>query len=162
MTPSRVVATWFGAGLVPVAPGTVGTLATVPLYLALWLGGAPWWALPLTVFAVAALGVLVAGRTARELGTKDPGQVVIDESAGYLLACCGGAAGWPTALMAFVLFRLFDITKPWPVRQLERLPGGWGIMMDDIAAGAMAGALIWHTVSTGYGMSSLRRIGLLA
>ena len=60
--------------------------------------------------------------------------MVVDESAGYLWACCGAAAGWPALLAAFLLFRFFDILKPWPVSALERLPGGWGIVMDDVAA----------------------------
>ena len=137
---ARVLATWFGSGLAPRAPGTVGTLATVPLAAALVFAPWPW--LPATALLVTAAGVWAAGRHAEAAGSKDPQEVVIDESAGYLWACCGAVAGWPTLLAAFVLFRAFDILKPWPVSALERLPGGWGIVMDDVMAGLLAAIVL--------------------
>ena len=140
---ARMVATTLGGvGLAPWAPGTWGTLATVPLAFALW---ATRWPLAMLVGAVVttAVGVMAAGAVARASGTRDPSSVVIDEAAGYLLACSFAPAGWLTAVVAFGLFRLLDITKPGPIKRLERLPGGWGIMADDVAAGLLAGAVTW-------------------
>ena len=151
---ATVLATWFGAGYSPWAPGTAGTLATVPLAAA--LGFAPPWLLPISALALTALGVWASGAHARKGGLKDPREVVIDESAGYLWACCGGPPGWPTLLAAFLLFRLFDILKPWPARALERLPGGWGIVLDDVAAGLMAAAL----VLVGWGLAASHWTGV--
>ena len=116
---ARVLATWFGSGLSPKAPGTVGTLATVPFAVA--LGFAPAWVLPIAALLVTALGVWSAGSLARTKGLKDPQEVVIDESAGYLWACCGGPFGWPTLLAAFVLFRLFE---RWESAQVDQLKSG--------------------------------------
>lgn len=152
---ARLLATWFGAGLSPKAPGTVGTLATLPLAWA--LGFAPPLALPVAALFVTAVGVWAAGACVRESGGKDPQEVVIDEAAGYLLACCGGPAGWPTLLAAFVLFRIFDIAKPWPVSALERLPGGWGVVMDDVAAGLIASLLVF----LGWGLAGSHWTGFL-
>jgi phosphatidylglycerophosphatase A len=87
---------------------------------------------------------------ARESGGHDPGFVVIDEVAGQWIALLGAAANWKTGLLALVLFRLFDITKPFPARQLEGLPEGWGIVFDDVAAGLYAlgvGWLLRHFIS---------------
>ena len=97
-------------------------------------------------------------KTARTLTTPGKGLLVIDESAGYLWACCGGPFGWPTLLAAFVLFRAFDILKPWPVSALEKLPGGWGIVMDDVAAGLLAAALLL----LGWGLSAGHWTGVLS
>lgn len=152
---ARVLATWFGSGLSPKAPGTVGTLATVPFAAA--LGFAPAWLLPIAALVVTGLGVWSASALARAKGLKDPQEVVIDESAGYLWACCGGPFGWQTLLAAFVLFRAFDILKPWPVNALEKLPGGWGIVMDDVGAGLIAGALVF----LGWGLAAAHWTGFL-
>jgi len=136
------IAFGFGSGLAPWAPGTFGTLAAVPLY---------WLLQPLSLAAYLALllvfsgiGVWACGRTARELGSKDPSAIVWDEVVGYLLAMTGSPGGWPWAVAGFVVFRLFDIWKPWPVRVLDqRVTGGLGIILDDLAAGAMAWAVLW-------------------
>jgi phosphatidylglycerophosphatase A len=85
-----------------------------------------------------AVGIPAATIAARESGRHDPGFVVIDEVAGQWIALLGSPADWRHALMALLLFRLFDITKPFPARQLERLPAGWGIVFDDVAAGLYA------------------------
>jgi phosphatidylglycerophosphatase A len=85
-----------------------------------------------------AVGIPAATIVARESGREDPGFVVVDEVAGQWIALIGVRADWEHALVALALFRLFDIWKPWPVRLLERLPGGWGIMLDDVAAGVLA------------------------
>jgi phosphatidylglycerophosphatase A len=139
---SWVLATWFGCGLAPVAPGTVGALGAIPLYLLVARGGRV--ALAGAAAAVTVAGIWAASRVARELGKKDPQLVVVDEVVGMLVTMLPVAVVTPRAIAAgFVLFRLLDITKPWPVRQLERLPGGWGIVLDDVAAGALgAGAMV--------------------
>jgi phosphatidylglycerophosphatase A len=138
---TALVATWFGCGLAPRAPGTVGSLGTLPLHLLLR-------ETPSAVHAAAIALVLGAGtwaaqRYAGERGEKDPQRVVIDEVAGTLLAlgCVRHAPLWVQGL-AFLLFRLFDIWKPGPIRRVERLqPTGVGIMADDVLAGLCAGAL---------------------
>jgi phosphatidylglycerophosphatase A len=135
------IATWFGCGLSPIAPGTVGALGAIPVYWLAVRGG------PAVVAGVAALvtlvGVWAASVVSREIGQKDPQRVVVDEVGGMLVTLLPASAfSWPTVAAGFVLFRLLDIAKPWPIRELEKLPGGWGIVLDDIAAGAVgAGAL---------------------
>jgi phosphatidylglycerophosphatase A len=132
-----VASTWFGTGLSPVAPGTVGTLATLPLVALLW------WAAPGWVHALVALGVSAtavwAARDARRIwGRDDPSQVVIDEAAGMLVASAFLPPSALALVTSFALFRAADILKPWPVSRLERLPGAWGILLDDLAAGVIA------------------------
>jgi phosphatidylglycerophosphatase A len=137
------VGTFLGAGLLKPGPGTYGSIAAMllwfaaahafhptPLALALGTG--------LAALIATLIGIPAATIVARESGREDPGHVVIDEVAGQLIALLFLPADWPHALLGLLLFRLFDILKPPPVRQLERLPGGTGIMMDDVAAGVMA------------------------
>jgi phosphatidylglycerophosphatase A len=90
------------------------------------------------ILASIVLGIPAASIAARESGKHDPGFVVIDEVAGQWITLLWSAADWRHGLIALILFRLFDITKPFPVRRLERLPGGWGIVLDDVAAGLYA------------------------
>jgi phosphatidylglycerophosphatase A len=132
--PAHFIALGFGSGLAPRAPGTFGTLAAIALY---WL-----LALVLPPLAIAFLaiplffvGVWACGVTARDLGAQDPGCIVIDEIAAFLpLAALASASLW-LQLVAFALFRLFDIWKPFPIRELEaRVKGGMGVMIDDVAA----------------------------
>jgi phosphatidylglycerophosphatase A len=131
-----LVATGLGIGQAPVAPGTVGSAAGVVLGWA--LGAMGWPVLAAGCLVVVAAGLWAAGAVARQLGRPDPGPVVIDEIAGQMLTLLGAPAE-PRALVAgFVLFRLFDITKPFPARRVEALPGGSGIMTDDLVAGAYA------------------------
>ncbi len=93
--------------------------------------------------AIFVLGIWACGRTARDLGGQDPGAIVWDEVVGYLAAMTAAPAGWPWVLAGFILFRLFDIWKPWLIRWLDRrITGGLGIMLDDLAAGA----LTWLTL----------------
>jgi phosphatidylglycerophosphatase A len=137
------VATFFGAGLGKPGPGTWGSVAAVLVWAAFgWLAHPTPATLLLAVFAgiilSVGLGVPAATIAARESGRHDPGFVVIDEVAGQWIALLGSPADWRHALIALVLFRLFDITKPFPARQLERLPAGWGIVFDDVAAGLYA------------------------
>ena len=90
------------------------------------------------------LGIWAAGATARDLGKKDPGRVVIDEVLGQWLTAAGILhPTWQSYLLAFALFRIFDIIKPWPIRSLEKLPGGVGIVFDDLLAGVYGGVLMW-------------------
>jgi len=137
------VATFFGAGFGKPGPGTWGSVGAVLLWAAFaWgLHLAPH-ALLLTLFAGIALtlvlGIPASTVVARESGREDPQIVVIDEVAGQWIALLFSPFDWRHALIALVLFRLFDITKPFPVRQLEQLPEGWGIVFDDVAAGLYA------------------------
>jgi phosphatidylglycerophosphatase A len=137
------LATWFGCGYSPLVPGTVGTLGAVPLVLLLWWRGG-WPAHIAAIVVVTAVGVWAADGAERHFGVKDPKPVVIDEVAGMLVATFPlFQLRWPWFLaLSFVLFRAFDILKPWPARSLERLPGGWGIMADDLVAGLYANLLL--------------------
>ena len=135
---ATLIATFFGAGRLKPGPGTWGSLATVLVWIVLsrWLP--PPWVLPvnvaLAVLAIA-VGIPAATRVARSSGVKDPQFVVIDETAGQLITLIGAPLAWKSVLAGFILFRAFDIVKPYPVRRLERLPEGIGIVVDDVAAG---------------------------
>jgi phosphatidylglycerophosphatase A len=131
------IATLFGAGLAPFAPGTVGTLAAVPL---VWFAGRwlPPWGFAAAAAAVAAIAVWSAGAAARRLGGKDPRAIVVDEAAGLFVTLAFVDIGRFTVLAGFLLFRALDVLKPPPARWLERLPGGWGIVLDDLVAGLYA------------------------
>jgi phosphatidylglycerophosphatase A len=146
------VATFFGVGLLKPGPGTWASVVAMLLWGALAvplerhaIAGeegfgfvfAALLTLVATLFATV-IGIPAATRVAQESGREDPGHVVIDEVAGQWLTLTVCRPDWPHALLALALFRLFDITKPWPIRKLEALPGGWGIMLDDLAAGLFA------------------------
>jgi phosphatidylglycerophosphatase A len=143
------ISTWFGCGYSPVAPGTVGSAAAIGI--ALLIEHYAGWK-PISFAALAAIvslpAICAAGETARQAGMKDPQFVVVDEVVGQWLAL-GGAralnpkANWISWLAAFLLFRLFDIWKPFPVRQLESLPGGVGIVADDLMAGLYAALVLF-------------------
>jgi phosphatidylglycerophosphatase A len=137
------VATFFGAGYGKPGPGTWGSVAALLLWAAYaWLAhpapAALLLALAIGIAIALVLGVPAATIVERQSGRTDPGFVVIDEVIGQWIALLGSPADWRHGLIALVLFRLFDITKPFPVRRLERLPGGWGIVFDDVAAGLYA------------------------
>jgi phosphatidylglycerophosphatase A len=136
------IATGGGSGNLPVAPGTWGSLVALPLAAVLAILGGPW-LLSLAILLAFVSGVWASGRYARAIGRGDPGSVVIDEIAGQWLAILPVALDWRYYIVAFVLFRFTDITKPWPCRAAERAPGGVGIMLDDIVAGVYAGVLTW-------------------
>jgi phosphatidylglycerophosphatase A len=130
----RRLASGFGAGFSPVAPGTAGTLVAVPLAWALSL--APLWPRLALVAAALPPAAWICGAAARQDGGKDPGWVVLDEILGFLVATAFVPAGPAVYLAAFLLFRLFDIIKPPPAGGIDRrLAGGWGILLDDVAAG---------------------------
>ena len=141
--PARLLATWFGCGLSPKAPGTVGSIGAVPLHLALaTLGPLPHAA---GIIALTAAGTWAANEVARAEGIEDPQKVVIDEVAGTLIAM-GMVSGssWGIRLLALALFRLLDITKPGPIDTVQRLePPGVGIMADDVLAGLAAGVMAY-------------------
>jgi len=135
--PVHFLAFGFGSGAVPVAPGTFGTLVAVPLY---WLlAGYPLWLyLPVTVLLFA-VGIWLCDVTSRDLGVHDHSGIVWDEIVGYLLTMTALPRTVTWAIAGFVLFRLFDIWKPWPIRWADRrITGGLGIMLDDILAGIYA------------------------
>lgn len=135
--PGHVLACGLGLGLLPAAPGTFGTLLALPLYALLYPLPGPFYAA--VVLALLGLGVWLCGRTATALGATDPGAIVWDEVVGFLITLGLAPIGWVWLILGFGLFRLFDILKPFPLRRLERLPGGWGIMLDDALAGIYAG-----------------------
>ena len=135
------MATFFGIGHLRPGPGTYASAVTVLLWGALAQVIGPRWQLPVAVLlslAVTILGIGPGTQVARESGLKDPGFVVVDEVAGQLIALIGVPVDWKYLLAGFILFRGFDITKPFPLRRLESLPEGTGIMMDDVGAGLYA------------------------
>lgn len=137
------VATFFGAGLGKPGPGTWGSVAAVLLWAAIaWLfHPTPNGLLLVVCIGIAvsiAAGVPAATIAERESGRHDPQFVVVDEVVGQWIALLGSPADLKHGLIALILFRLFDIIKPFPVRSLEKLPGGWGIVFDDVAAGLYA------------------------
>ena len=139
------IATWFGCGRSPWAPGTVGSAAAVAIAVALHrYAGFAAWHFAILAIALAGPAVWAAGAVERESGIHDPGFVVVDEVIGQWIALAG-MARWDVlgVCAAFVLFRLFDIWKPFPVRQLERLPGGAGINADDVMAGIYVALVLW-------------------
>jgi phosphatidylglycerophosphatase A len=137
---AHVLAVWFGCGHVPVAPGTAGTLGAIPLYLVVRPLGLA--AVAATAVAVTLVGIWAGGVVERRLGTKDPQIVCIDEVAGVFITWLAAPATWTGLVVGVVLFRVFDQWKPWPARAAERLGGGAGVMLDDVAAGAWGAALL--------------------
>ncbi len=138
----------FGSGLSPKAPGTMGTLAAIPL----------WWLLaqlPLSTYLVVVLiaavaGILICGRAADRLGVHDHGGIVWDEFVGFWIAMAALPVTWQSLILGFVLFRLFDILKPWPISWLDRrVSGGFGIMIDDVIAGLAAAGVITLLTASG-------------
>jgi phosphatidylglycerophosphatase A len=142
---ASTIATWFGCGWAPKGPGTVGSLGALALVaVAMYLG--PWTGLHCLVLAALWLvpAIWASSRMVETSGSKDPQFVVVDEVVGQWISL-GGAArlNWKSLLAGFVLFRLFDIWKPWPARALEKLPRGYGIVMDDVMAGVYAALVLF-------------------
>jgi len=146
-TRAAVALASFGyVGFAPVAPGTVGSAAAFLLVVPLRWAASTW--LEITAAAVLFLaGVWAARVTETTLGVEDPGPVVVDEVVGMLVSLLWVPWSWTACIAAFLAFRAFDILKPWPTGRLERLPGGWGIMADDVMAGIYANLavqlLVW-------------------
>jgi phosphatidylglycerophosphatase A len=135
------VATFFGAGRLKPGPGTWGSVATVILWAVISSQiplQARTWATSVAAGLVTLVGIPAASIVARATGIKDPQFVVIDEVAGQLVALIAVPLGWKTFLAGLILFRVFDILKPFPIRRLERLPKGTGIVVDDLGAGFYA------------------------
>ncbi|BCO31370.1 phosphatidylglycerophosphatase A [Thiohalobacter sp. COW1] len=157
--PRHLLALGFGSGLAPVAPGTFGTLAGAILYPLIAGLGLPVYLL--VVILAFLLGVWVCGYTARALGVHDHSAVVWDEVVGLWITLAAVAPSWPALLIGFVLFRLFDILKPWPIRWLDRhVQGGLGIMIDDVLAGVFAGLCLWLAAAVGWLPASGNAVGL--
>jgi len=133
-------------GFAPVAPGTVGAAAAIPVFVLLRWAGSPWLEVAVCA-AIVVAGAWSARLTEQALGVEDPGPVVIDEVVGMLVSLLFLPGTWPVILAAFLAFRVFDIVKPWPAGRLEHVPGGWGVMADDVMAGIYANLtiqiLIW-------------------
>ncbi len=142
---SWLIATFFYIGKMYPGPGTWASGVTVLLW---WFAAhliPPGWDLPAAILisvAVTLIGIRPSTVVARESGRKDPGFVVIDEVAGQMIALIGSPLGWKYLIAGFILFRSFDIVKPFPLRRLEKLPEGTGIMMDDVGAGLYALVLL--------------------
>jgi len=139
--PLHLLALGLGSGCLPHAPGTFGTLVAIPLFLLLQ-PLAPWTYAGL-ILLLFVFGIYLCGHTARALGVHDHPGIVWDEIVGYLLTMFVAPPGWLPVVLGFVLFRLFDILKPWPIRAIDRqVHGGLGIMLDDVLAGVFAWACL--------------------
>lgn len=138
----RLLCSWFGAGWLPKAPGTWGSLAALPLaWLLFWVGGST--LLLIAAVIIFGLGWWASARVVAQDGADDPGWVVIDEVVGQFLTLCLTPPSLISYAVGFALFRLFDIRKPWPVDLADRqIKGGFGIMLDDVAAGIYALAFL--------------------
>jgi phosphatidylglycerophosphatase A len=140
-TPSGWIACGFGSGLSPWAPGTMGSLAALLPWLA--LRQLPMWGCLLAIAGIFVLGIWVSNRLTARLSLHDPGCIVIDEFVGQWLALCFAPAGFLWIVAGFVLFRIFDVWKPWPVSWADRnVGGGLGVMLDDVVAGVVAAIVL--------------------
>jgi len=149
---ATLVATFFGIGRLRPGPGSWGSATTVLLWAALCYGLSPGLRTPVAIalaLLITLIGIPAATKVSRASGVKDPQFVVIDEVAGQLIALIAVPLAWKTFLAGFILFRAFDIVKPPPVRQLERLPEGTGIVLDDVAAGIYALAVMQLLLHSG-------------
>ncbi len=135
-----IFAAWGPCGFAPVAPGTVGTLGAIPLYLV--LSRLPPGAYVAFTAAFVVLASFAAERAGRYWGVADASAIVADEVAGYLVTLALVPFSWPSVLAGFVLFRIFDVLKPWPASAFDRVKSGFGVVMDDVAAGVWA----WGTI----------------
>ena len=150
---SWLIATFFGCGRLRPGPGSWASAATVLLWWAISQAAGPRVQVLLVVLLAClatAVGIPVATRVARESGVTDPSFVVIDEVAGQFIALIAAPVQWKTLLAGFILFRAFDIVKPPPLRRLEKIPGGAGIMLDDVGAGLYALAILQAVLYFGW------------
>ena len=135
--PVHFLAFGFGSGLAPFAPGTAGTLAVIPIYLLMQPLNLLQYGVLLGFICI--IGIWICGESSRRLGVHDHSGIVWDEFAGYLITMFAAPFAWQWIIIGFLLFRLFDIWKPWPIRYIDQqLTGGLGIMLDDILAGILA------------------------
>jgi phosphatidylglycerophosphatase A len=142
---ANLISTWFGCGRSPVAPGTVGSAAAIVIAIGIErLANVLPFGFAVLALLLLAPAIWAAGVSARAANLKDPQFVVVDEVIGQWITLAGARTlNWTSYLLAFALFRLFDIWKPIPVRQLERLPGGIGINADDVMAGVYAALVLF-------------------
>lgn len=147
--PMLFLAFGFGSGLAKKAPGTFGTVAAIPLY---WLfAQSNLWVYSVLTVLVSVVGIWICQVAADKLGEHDFGGIVWDEIAGYLITLWLVPFSWAAVFWGFVLFRVFDIVKPWPISWLDRhVQGGLGIMLDDVLAGVFAGLLLWLMAGQGW------------
>jgi phosphatidylglycerophosphatase A len=139
--PIHLLAFGFGSGAAPKAPGTWGTLAAVLIYWPLSQLSPEHYLLMLLVASV--MGIYICGQTARDLGVHDHGSIVWDEFVGFWITMFAAPVGWVWVVVGFVLFRFFDIIKPWPISWIDKkITGGFGIMLDDVIAGVMAAVVL--------------------
>jgi phosphatidylglycerophosphatase A len=143
------LSTLFGVGHAPRAAGTAASLVALPFAWLIAAWGGPW-ALGAASALAFLIGVWSCDAYVRATGKDDPSECVIDELAGQWLACAFAPLSILGFLLAFLLFRLFDITKPWPIRAAEQAPGGLGVMLDDMAAGLAAGLLVLLAAHMGW------------
>jgi phosphatidylglycerophosphatase A len=138
---SKVISTFFGLGYFPVAPGTITSLVVILAYK-FYLYQLSWPLYLLILFLLFLVGVYTSTKFSAESNKKDPRKIVIDEACGQLLVLFRMSEAWFPVLASFILFRVFDIVKPYPIQKVEALPAGWGIMMDDVVAAIYAGVII--------------------
>jgi phosphatidylglycerophosphatase A len=138
--PWVLLAAWGPCGYAPIAPGTVGTLGAIPLYLALSRLPAPGYVA--ATAALAALAIAAAARAGLYWQVADASPIVIDEVVGYLVTMMLVPFSWPAVAAGFVAFRVFDVLKPWPASAFDRVKSGFGVVMDDVAAGVWAWAAL--------------------
>ena len=166
--PAHFIALGFGSGLAPKAPGTFGTLAALPIYaLTMWLGGT-WFSgtwlnstgsngtglLAIAAVLLFFIGIWASDVTGAALGASDHGDIVIDEIAAFLLILVFTPLNWPWIILAFVLFRVFDILKPWPISVADRrIKGGFGVMFDDLLAAIFTIICLWFLRSIFVGVT---------
>jgi phosphatidylglycerophosphatase A len=145
--PAALISTWFGAGLMPIGPGTWGSAAALPFgFLMMWLGGP--WLLVAGIVVITAAGWWAAGVFVKGLNAEDPPEIVVDEVVSQWLVLTITPLTWWGYLAAFLIFRIFDTIKPWPINLIDQnVTGAAGVMLDDLAAGALAfatmAAFLW-------------------
>ena len=141
--PWHFLATGFGSGLSPIVPGTMGTVAAIPLYLL--MAQLPFTVYLLITLVAALIGITICQKTSDDMGVHDHGSIVWDEFVGFWITMAiAPVVSWQWVLAGFVLFRFFDMVKPWPISWLDKhVHGGLGIMVDDILAGFMAMIALW-------------------
>ncbi len=144
--PLHLLATGLGAGASPVAPGTMGTLVAIPIYV--WAASLSTEGYALFVLLLAVMGIGLCHKTAKDWGVHDHASIVWDEIVGYLITLFAMPIHWGWMLLGFGVFRFFDIVKPWPIRWVDRrVTGGFGIMLDDVLAG-LASCLVLHGLAS--------------
>ncbi len=137
-TPWQFLASGFGSGMSPIAPGTMGTLMALPLW-ALFASFLPLWGYISLIVIAGLIGIVICQKASDELGVHDHGGIVWDEFVGLWITMLFSPVSWSTAILGFIFFRFFDVLKPWPIKVVDtKVAGGFGIMFDDVIAGIFA------------------------